>query len=94
MPEKSRGAGKAAQDDDLKKNVSFEADLISLDDKFEELKKPVYKGKRLDDPISSVVVRSSRFVRGLMTRINGNCCPPFSKSKGLLSSTLILSIIL
>jgi hypothetical protein len=40
------------------KNVSFEAEQMDLDEKFEELKKPVYKGKNLDDPISSPVVCS------------------------------------
>jgi hypothetical protein len=62
MPEKSRGrrtatvVDKTVSSDGLKKNVSFEADQMDLDDKFEELKKPMYKGKRIDDPIASPVV--------------------------------------
>jgi hypothetical protein len=62
MPEKSRGRrtatgmDKTVSSDSLKKNVSFEADHMDLDDKFEELKKPMYKGKRIDDPIASPVV--------------------------------------
>jgi len=42
-----------------KKGVSFEAEQMDLDEKFEELKKPIYKGKKLDDPISSPVVCTS-----------------------------------
>jgi len=34
----------------------FEVEQMELDDKFEELKQPVYKGKKLDDPIPSAVV--------------------------------------
>jgi hypothetical protein len=62
MPEKSRGrrtaigGQKTMQDDTLKKNVSFEVENMDLDEKFEELKKPFYKGKKLDDPIASPVV--------------------------------------
>jgi hypothetical protein len=65
MPEKSRGrkpafapASKTAEASTSKKNVSFEAEQMDLDERFEELKKPMYKGKRLDDPIPSPVVNS------------------------------------
>ena len=43
-------------DSPSEKNISFEADLMDLDEKFEELTKPIYKGKKLDDPIPSAVV--------------------------------------
>lgn len=62
MPEKSRGrkaggsGGKGVDERLSKKNVSFEAELMDLDEKFEELKKPFYKGKKLDDPIPSPAV--------------------------------------
>jgi hypothetical protein len=62
MPEKSRGrktaigGEKTMRDDTVKKNVSFEVEHMDLDEKFEELKKPLYKGKKLDDPIASPVV--------------------------------------
>jgi hypothetical protein len=62
MPEKSRGrraAGgmrNATGKGQPKKNVSFETDLIELDEKFEELTKPVYRGKKLDDPIRTPAV--------------------------------------
>jgi hypothetical protein len=62
MSEKSRGrkttvgGEKTMRDDTLKKNVSFEVEHMDLDEKFEELKKPFYKGKKLDDPIASPVV--------------------------------------
>ena len=64
MPEKSRGGkaaegrgGRGEEDGQPNKSVSFEADLIDLDYKFEQLKQPVYKGKKLDDPIPSPAVR-------------------------------------
>jgi hypothetical protein len=50
-----------------KKDVSFEKDQTDLDDKFEELKRPVYKGKKLDDPVASAVVlplRCSKLTSG------------------------------
>lgn len=63
MPEKSRGRKPAKpggrrliNDSPSEKKVSFEADLMDLDEKFEELTKPIYKGKKLDDPIPSAVV--------------------------------------
>ena len=62
MPEKSRGKKAASgtrkgTDKGLpKKNVSFETDVMDLDEKFEELTKPVYKGKKLDDPIRTPAV--------------------------------------
>jgi len=63
MPEKSRGRkpvkggrGTITNDGPSEKKVSFEADLMDLDEKFEELTKPIYKGKKLDDPIPSAVV--------------------------------------
>jgi hypothetical protein len=66
MPEKSRGKKPAKGEKSINygpstKNVSFEADLIDLDEKFEELKQPVYKGKKLDDPIRSPLVRTPIF---------------------------------
>lgn len=72
MPEKSRGRGGRANgggrvipvagEVKLEKNGTmqqgiFEAEQMELDDKFEELKQPIYKGKKLDDPIPSAVVR-------------------------------------
>ena len=60
MPEKSRGkkttGGTRKATDKPKKNVSFETDSMDLDEKFEELTKPVYKGKKLDDPIRTPAV--------------------------------------
>lgn len=65
MPEKSRGRSTAKRsarvtggDGPSQKNVTFEAEQIDLDEKFEELKQPIYKGKKLDDPISSPVVQA------------------------------------
>jgi hypothetical protein len=71
MPEKSRGRGgkrkgtgrmmpmvgevKLENDDTMQKGI-FEVEQMELDEKFEELKQPVYKGKKLDDPIASAVV--------------------------------------
>jgi hypothetical protein len=64
MPEKSRGRSAAKRgvkatggDGPSQKNVTFEAEQMDLDERFEELKQPVYKGKKLDDPISSPVVQ-------------------------------------
>lgn len=64
MPEKSRGRSAAKQgtrvtggDGPSQKNVTFEVEQMDLDQRFEELKQPVYKGKKLDDPISSPVVQ-------------------------------------
>ena len=58
MPEKSRG--RRAKDDagmgGVAKSVSFEDEMMDLDDKFNELTKPVYKGKRIDEPIPTAVV--------------------------------------
>jgi len=46
------------ESDGLKKNVSFqEVDNMDMDEKFEALRQPMYKGKKLDDPIPSAVVR-------------------------------------
>lgn len=62
MPEKSRGrkslrgGGRMSSDEAPRKHVSFEADQMDLDEKFEQLKAPIYKGKMLDDAISSPVV--------------------------------------
>jgi len=64
MPEKSggrkagTGGGRLMNDSASEKKVSFEADLMDLDEKFEELTKPIYKGKKLDDPIPSAVVQT------------------------------------
>jgi hypothetical protein len=65
MPEKSRGRSTAKRgaritggDGPLQKSVTFEAEQMDLDDKFEELKQPIYKGKKLDDPISSPAVQT------------------------------------
>jgi hypothetical protein len=55
MPEKSRGRrGKDAVAMD--KSVSFADEMMDFDDKFEELTKPMYKGKRIDEPIPNAVV--------------------------------------
>jgi hypothetical protein len=98
MPEKSRGrkAAKAAggrMEVVSKKNVSFEAEQMDIDEKFEELKKPMYKGKRLDDPIASPVVCSMRSYRS-NCRINGSYYQHFSRSKDLSNNMSIRSIIL
>lgn len=94
MPEKSRGrkalrgGARMASAADTKTQVAFEAEQMDLDEKFEQLKAPLFKGKKLDDPIKSPLVSlpvlppkctrtSSNY------RINGNCCLLFSKSKAL-----------
>ena len=68
MPEKSRGRKSAAtggggggtgrmEDRAAKKTVAFDVDeQMDLDERFEELTQPMYKGKRIDDPIPSPVV--------------------------------------
>jgi hypothetical protein len=67
MPEKSRGRKSAAtaggggtgrmEDRAAKKTVTFDVDeQMDLDERFEELTQPMYKGKRIDDPIPSPVV--------------------------------------
>jgi hypothetical protein len=66
MPEKSRGRKSAAtggggtgrmEDRGPKKTVTFDVDeQMDLDERFEELTQPMYKGKRIDDPIPSPVV--------------------------------------
>jgi hypothetical protein len=98
MPEKSRGrkATKATggrMETVSNKNVSFQAELMDIDAKFEELKKPMYKGKRLDDPIASPVVRPIHFCES-NSRINGSCYRHFSRSKDLLNNMSIRSITL
>jgi hypothetical protein len=74
------------------KQVSFEDDVMEVDDKFEQLKQPVYKGKKLDDPINTAVVRSPlpppllssmKFGPKLSYRTNGSFSLPFSKSRDL-----------
>jgi hypothetical protein len=69
MPEKSRGKrssarggrggakSAAANDAAPPKQVAFEDEVMEVDAKFEELKQPVYKGKRLDDPINTAAVQ-------------------------------------
>ena len=49
------GEVKIERQDSFEKSV-FDTDQMELDDRFEELKQPVYKGKKLDDPIPSAVV--------------------------------------
>jgi len=62
MPEKSRGrkpargGGRMAESAQTKKTVSFEPEQMDIDDKFEELTQPMYKGKRIDEAIPSAVV--------------------------------------
>ena len=62
MPEKSRGrkalrgSARMASAADTKKQVAFEAEQMDLDEKFEQLKAPLFKGKKLDDPIKSPLV--------------------------------------
>lgn len=41
---------------EMSKQVAFESEQMDLDDKFEELKAPLFKGKKLDDPIKSPLV--------------------------------------
>jgi hypothetical protein len=74
MPEKSRGVkrssakgGRITEDSVSKKNVSFEVEQMDLDERFEELSRPIYKGKRLDDPIPSPVVRFAYKLRVCLT---------------------------
>ena len=60
MPERSRGGRRATgmemRGDTSTDNVSFDDEHMDIDAQFEELKKPVYKGKRLDDPIPTAMV--------------------------------------
>jgi len=49
------GEVKLEKTDPMQQGI-FEVEQMELDDKFEELKQPVYKGKKLDDPIPSAVV--------------------------------------
>lgn len=64
MPEKSRGrkpargGGRMVDDGQTQKAVSFEPEQMDVDDKFDELTKPMYKGKRIDEAIPSAVVGS------------------------------------
>jgi hypothetical protein len=96
MPEKSRGrkasrgGGRMAPASETKKQVAFETDQMDLDEKFEQLKAPLYKGKKLDDPIKSPLVfipclLEMEEFRGLVAdgRINGSCCLLFSRSRDL-----------
>ncbi len=94
MPEKSRGrkalrgGARMASAADTKKQVAFEAEQMDLDEKFEQLKAPLFKGKKLDDPIKSPLVslpvHPSKCPKTLSNyRINGNYCLLFSKSKAL-----------
>ena len=75
--------------DTAKKQVAFEAEQMDLDEKFEQLKAPLFKGKKLDDPIKSPLVSrplsSRQRAQGTASnyRINGNCCLLFSKLKVL-----------
>ena len=69
---------------EMSKQVAFESEQMDLDDKFEELKAPLFKGKKLDDPIKSPLVLSLLPEAGGLEaltdiRINGSCCPLFSK---------------
>ena len=65
MPEKSRGrkstggGGTARMEERAApKTVAFDVEeQVDLDERFEQLTKPMYKGKRIDDPIPSPVVR-------------------------------------
>jgi hypothetical protein len=85
MPEKSRGRKAITKTNTAmegpSKTVSFEADLMDLDSRFEELTKPMYKGKRIDEPIPTAVVNSAPLLSnetgqmGTITR--------FSQSQGL-----------
>jgi hypothetical protein len=61
---------------------------MDLDEKFEELKAPLFKGKKLDDPIKSPLVLPLLEEPGGLEaftyiRINGSCCPLFSRSRDL-----------
>jgi hypothetical protein len=74
MPEKSRGRkatarggrggakGGAAHEGAAAKQVSFEDEVMEVDAKFEELKQPIYKGKKLDDPINTAAVQNPLFL--------------------------------
>lgn len=88
MPEKSRGrkvprgGSRMASTSETKKQVAFESGQMDLDEKFEQLKAPLYKGKKLDDPIKSPLVLSLYSTEGNVKtgaddRINGNCYRPF-----------------
>ena len=35
----------------------IEEDVLAVEEKFEQLRQPMYKGKKLDDPINTAVVR-------------------------------------
>jgi len=49
-----------AEDGAAARHESFiEEDVMAVDEKFEQLKEPIYKGKKLDDPINTAVVRST-----------------------------------
>jgi hypothetical protein len=69
---------------EMSKQVAFESEQMDLDDKFEELKAPLFKGKKLDDPIKSPLVLILLPEPGGLEaytdiRINGSCCPLFSR---------------
>ena len=71
-------------DSSSEKTVSFEADLMDLDEKFEELTKPIYKGKKLDDPIPSAVVQTPFRWLLLTQQDKWELLPAFLKVKGLV----------
>jgi len=83
----------AAEDGAAAMHDSFlQEDVMAVEDKFEQLRQPMYKGKKLDDPINTAVVRSTTPPLYLMlkelsakfcNRTNGNFFLHFLKSRVL-----------
>jgi len=75
------------EDKTAKKTVAFDVDeQMDLDERFEELAQPMYKGKRIDDPIPSPVVCHPFSVeqRVLTFQDKWELLPAFLKVKGLV----------
>ena len=78
-----------AESSHTKKSVAFEPEKMVIEDSFEELTKPIYKGKRIDEAIPTAVVNPFTLPLleiKLTVRTNGSFFLHFLKLKDLLSN--------